>query len=150
LAYIDETVGKVDRSDRDSYDNYRDTVWNSIMNFGTNVTFNQSVSANYKVPINKIPILDWVNADVRYTGSYNWQRAPFSQDSLGHTIQNARTLSLSGGLNFLTLYNNVGYFKKVNQKFQRQNRGAGRALTPSPRTPARGRTQEQEEAEKGK
>lgn len=150
LAYIDETVGKVDRSDRDSYDNYRDTVWNSIMNFGTNVTFNQSVSANYKVPINKIPILDWVNADVRYTGSYNWQRAPFSQDSLGHTIQNARTLSLNGGLNFLTLYNKVGYFKKVNQKFQRQSRGAGRALTPTPRTPARGRTQEQEEAEKGK
>src|SRR5690554_2971620 len=34
LAFIDETAGKVDKSDRDSYNNYRDTVWNSIWNFG--------------------------------------------------------------------------------------------------------------------
>lgn len=134
LAYIDETVGKVDKSDRDSYNQYRDTVWNSIWNFGTNVTFNQSVSANYKVPIDKIPILNWVSLDARYTGSYNWQRAPFSQDTLGHTIQNARTLSLNGQLNFLTLYNKVPYFKKVNQKFQRQARSSGRSPNPSSRS----------------
>ncbi len=149
LAYIDETIGKVDKSDRDSYNEYRDTVWQSIMNFGTNVNFNQAVSASYKVPINKIPILDWVTADVRYTGSYNWQRAPFSQDTLGNTIQNARTLSLNGQLNFLTLYNKVPYFKKVNQKFQRQSRGTGRSLSRDSKTPPKG-ADAQEEEEKTK
>jgi len=146
LAFIEETAGKVDKSDRDSYNNYRDTVWNSIWNFGNNVTFNQSVSANYKVPINKIPILDWVSTDIRYTGSYNWQRAPFSQDSLGNTIQNARTLSLNGQLNFLTLYNKVPYFKKVNQKFQRQSRTSGRSLS----APSRGSTIQSKDEEKSK
>ena len=148
LAFIEETAGKVDKSDRDSYNNYRDTVWNSIWNFGSNVTFNQSVSANYKVPINKIPILDWVTTDVRYTGSYNWQRAPFSQDSLGNTIQNARTLSLNGQLNFLTLYNKVPYFKKVNQKFQRQGRSTGRALSAPTKKP--GATLQTKDDEKNK
>ena len=150
LSYIDETIGKVDKSDRDSYNQYRDTVWNSILDFGTNVTFNQSVSANYKVPINKIPILDWVSTDLRYTGSYNWQRAPFSQDSLGNTIQNARTLSLNGQLNFLTLYNKVGYFKKVNQKFQKQSRGTGKSLTANARTPQKSKEEEEKKAEKDK
>lgn len=129
MAFIDEPEGKVDKDDRASYDQYRDTVWNSILNFGTNVNFNQTVSGNYSIPINKIPILDWITMDFRYTGSYNWQRAPFSQDSLGNTIQNARTMALNGQFNFLNLYNKVPYFKNVNQKFQRQSRASGRSLT---------------------
>ncbi len=138
LAYIDEPDGKVDKNDRASYNNYRDTVWNSILNFGTNVNFNQTVSGNYSVPINKIPILDWISMDARYTGSYNWQRAPFSQDSLGNTIQNARTMSLNSQFNFLNLYNKIPYFKNVNQKFQRQSRAGGRSLTKDPKQPAKG------------
>lgn len=132
LAYINEPEGRVDRGDRDSYDVYRDTVWHSISNFGENVTFNQNVSANYRVPINKIPILDWITTDVRYTGSYNWQRAPFAQDSLGHTIQNARNISVNGQFNFLSLYNKLNYFKEVNRKFQRQGQSRGRPLSGRP------------------
>jgi cell surface protein SprA len=131
LSYVDEPAGAVDRSDRSAYDNYRDTVWQSLLSFGENITFNQTVSANYKVPINKIPALDWVSTDLRYTGSYNWMRAPLSQDSLGNTIQNSRVLSLNGQLNFLTLYNKIDYFKKVNQKFNKQGRGSGRSLSRS-------------------
>lgn len=129
MSFIDEPVGKVDRSDRNSYNNYRDTVWQSVLSGGDNVNFNQTISANYKVPINKIPVLDWVTTDLRYTGSYNWMRAPFSQDSLGNTIQNSRVLSLNGQLNFLTLYNKIDYFKRVNQKFNKQGRGSGRGLS---------------------
>ena len=129
LSFIDEPDGRVDREDRDSYNQYRDTVWESITRFGENVTFNQNFSANYRVPINKIPILDWVSTDVRYSGSYNWQRAPFSQDSLGNVIQNSRNISINGQLNFLSLYNKIDYFKNVNRKFQRQGRGGGRALS---------------------
>lgn len=150
LAYIDEPEGKVDKDDRASYNNYRDSVWSSILDFGTNVNFNQAVSASYQIPIGKIPILDWITADLRYTGSYNWQRAPFSQDTLGNTIQNARTISLNGQLNFLTLYNKVGYFKKVNQKFRTQGRSTERPGGPGGLT--RGKTAQNaaEEDEKKK
>lgn len=129
LSFIDEPEGRVDREDRDTYNQYRDTIWESITRFGENVTFNQNFSANYRVPINKIPILDWISTDVRYSGSYNWQRAPFSQDTLGNVIQNSRNISINGQLNFLSLYNKIDYFKNVNRKFQRQGRGSGRSLS---------------------
>lgn len=145
LAYIEETEGKVDRDDRDSYEQYRDSVWNSILDFGTNVNFNQSVAASYAIPINKIPILDWISADVRYTGSYSWQRAPLSQDTLGNTIQNARTLSLNGQLNFLSLYNKLDYFKEVNRKFRTRGRTSRRA----PGAKQRGGVTQAEEEEDG-
>lgn len=151
LAYIDEPDGKVDRDDRDSYENYRDSVWSSILDFGTNVDFNQSVSANYQIPINKIPILDWVSADLRYTGSYNWKRAPFSQDSLGNVIQNSRTITLNGQLNFLNLYNKIPYFKRVNDKFRRQKRSSGRKLpSRSSRDKSMEEGEEEEDKEKDK
>ncbi|MEM9051676.1 MAG: cell surface protein SprA, partial [Bacteroidota bacterium] len=147
LSFIDEPEGRVDREDRDSYNQYRDTVWESITRFGENVTFNQNFSANYRVPINKIPILDWISADIRYSGSYNWQRAPFSQDSLGNVIQNSRNISINGQLNFLSLYNKIDYFKNVNRKFQRQGRGGGRSI--SQRNGRNTGKEEKEEEEEG-
>jgi len=144
LSFIDEPQGRVDREDRDSYNQYRDTIWESITRFGENVTFNQNFSANYRIPINKIPILDWISADVRYSGSYNWQRAPFSQDSLGNVIQNSRNISINGQLNFLSLYNKVDYFKNVNRKFQRQGRGGGRSLSSGSRRSRRDDSEKKE------
>ncbi len=126
LSFIREPFGRIDREDREFYNAYRDSVWQSIMNFGDNVDFRQTVTANYKVPIDKIPILDWITADVRYTGNYNWQRAPFSQDTLGNTIQNARNVSFNGQANFLSLYNKWKFLKDVNTKFQKQARAGGR------------------------
>jgi cell surface protein SprA len=145
LSFVDEPEGRVDRDDRDSYNQYRDTIWESILRFGENVTFNQNFSANYRVPINKIPILDWISADVRYSGSYNWQRAPFSQDTLGNVIQNSRNISINGQLNFLTLYNKIDYFKNVNRKFQRQGRGTGRSVSQRSRNSLEKDSQEEEE-----
>ncbi len=151
LSFVQEPPGRVDKDDRDSYNQFRDTVWQSISKFGENVTFNQTVSANYKVPIDKIPILDWISLDARYTGNYNWNRAPFSQDTLGNVIQNARNISLNGQLNMLTLYNKLPYFKKVNNKFQRQGRSAGRPLTnPNARDPKTKEGEGEEEKKKEK
>ncbi|MCA1750358.1 MAG: cell surface protein SprA [Flavobacteriales bacterium] len=125
LAFVNEPIGRIDRDDREFFNAYRDTVMQSILSFGDNVDFRQTVTGNYKVPIDKIPILDWISVDARYTGNYNWQRAPFSQDTLGNVIQNSRNISLNGQANMLTLYNKLKFFKEVNQKFQKQNRGGG-------------------------
>jgi cell surface protein SprA len=148
MSFIQEPPGRVDRSDRDSFNQVRDSIWQSFTNFGENVTFNQTVGGNYKVPIDKIPILDWLSIDARYTGTYNWNRAPFSQDTLGNVIQNARNMSLNGQMNFLTLYNKIPYFKNVNNKFQRQGRSAGRPLTAPPTRGQKPEGEEEEEEEK--
>ena len=125
LAMIGEPPGIVDRDDA-SYNFYRDSVWQSISEFGINMNFSQTLNATYQIPINKIPILDWISADARYAGSYNWTRAPLAQDTLGNTIQNSRNIGLNTQFNFLGLYNKIPYLKKVNQKLAQQNRTRSR------------------------
>ncbi len=142
-ALIGEPPGQIDSKRPEwenrhgyNYEEYKDTVWGNIKKFGENTSFQQSVNASYQVPINKIPILDWIQANANYNASYNWQRAPFAQDSLGNTIQNSRKISLNGNLDLTRLYNKIGFLKKVRQKFKG---GGRRKRTPDQRRSMQGR-----------
>ncbi|HAN19142.1 MAG: cell surface protein SprA [Bacteroidetes bacterium GWC2_33_15] len=121
VARIDEPYGIVDKNrDRDSYEHWKDSVWNNIKNFGRNTQYNQNINLTYTVPINKIPLFDWVNASARYNGTYNWDAGPVLKSyafERGNTIRNSRTYQLNGQTNLLTLYNKVGFLKKINQKY---------------------------------
>ena len=124
LALIGEPPGVIDREDIDWYEAYRDTVWNNIRDLGETTNFNQDVSLSYKLPFDKLPLLDFISSDARYQGSYRWDRAPFSQDSLGNTIQNSRNLTLNAQANFLNLYNKSKLLKEINNpKPKNQSRG---------------------------
>ncbi|MGE0088452.1 MAG: cell surface protein SprA [Bacteroidales bacterium] len=118
---IDEPYGMVDKQrDRDSYEHWRDSVWSNIQNFGRNTQFSQNINATYTIPINKIPLLDWVNASARYNGTFNWDASPVLKNSdieLGNTIRNSRTIQLNGQTNLVTLYNKAGFLKRINQKY---------------------------------
>ncbi len=125
LALIGEPPGVIDRDDQDFYEFYRDTVWSNITRLGETMNFNHNVSLTYKLPFDKLPLLDFISSDARYQGSYRWDRAPFSQDSLGNTIQNSRNLSLNVQANLLNLYNKSDLLKEVNNpkpKKQQNNR----------------------------
>lgn len=124
-AIIGETPGRVDKEFEDEYNQWKDSVWSSVQDFGKTMDYNHTFNLSYKLPLDKLPLTDWITSDVRYTGTYNWQRAPLAQDTLGNSIQNSMNLSLNNQLNFLSLYNKVGYLKKVNQKFR--NQGSGRS-----------------------
>lgn len=117
-AVIGEPIGRVDKQYREEYEVFKDSVRQSIRDFGINKQYNHTANVNYTWPINKIPILDWITVTTRYSVSYDWSRASFGQDTLGNTIQNSRNVNWSGQLNFTTLYNKVPYLKKVNQKLQ--------------------------------
>jgi cell surface protein SprA len=118
---IDEPYGMVDKQrDRESYEHWKDSVWNNILNFGRNTQFNQNLNVTYNIPINKIPLLDWINASARYNGTYNWDASPILKTTdiqLGNTIRNSRTYQLNGQANLMTLYNKAGFLKKINQKY---------------------------------
>jgi len=108
-ARIDEPQGLIDtRTERDS-------VWRCFGNGGRTTNFNQRIDASYQIPINKIPLFNWINANIRYTGTYTHTASPISLAYLGNTIQNSNTLQGSGTINLVTLYNNIPYLKKVNQ-----------------------------------
>lgn len=127
IARIDEPDGVVDRRYRNSYDHWRDSVIHNIMNFGRNTNYNHQFDLTYTLPLNKIPIIDWTAASVKYTGSYKWEAATLLPDTSrfdpGNQIENSNNIQLMGQLNLLSLYNKVGYLKRINQKFDQMGKG---------------------------
>jgi len=106
------------------YEAWKDSVWTSIRHMGTPLDYNQSFTASYKLPLNLIPVFDWVNADANYTATYNWVRGTELDDgtSLGNTISNNRQLNINGTFNMERLYNHVPFLKKANERFNRTQR----------------------------
>ena len=105
----------------DQYHAWKDSVWTSIKRWGAPLDYNQTFSASYKLPINLLPIFDWVNTDAAYNSSYSWERGTEDEDgnSYGNTINTQRELTLNGSFNLVKLYNHVPFLKKVNEKFDR-------------------------------
>ncbi len=105
----------------DRYTAWKDSVWHSIKHLGTPLNYRQTFTASYQLPLNKLPILDWVNADASYNASYNWVRGMRLEDgkSLGNTISNNRQLNINGNLNLETLYNHFPFLKKTNERFKK-------------------------------
>ncbi|MES2628114.1 MAG: cell surface protein SprA, partial [Bacteroidota bacterium] len=135
-AYIKETPGRVNRDDREAYQTFKDTVWNNIKNLGQTTNYMHTTNLTYKLPFKKFPLTDWVDGSATYGSSYQWDRAPFSQDTLGNTIQNSRTTNLDFQGNMLTLYNKVPYLKAVINK---KNKAAAANNKPAnPKVPVPG------------
>lgn len=115
-ALVGEPAGVIDREDQEAYQQYVDTVLVNLRNAGDVTTYNHNVNGSYKLPFDKVPLMDFVTSDLRYQSSFRWDRAPFAQDTLGSTIQNSRNISLNGQANFLKLYNKVPYLKEINNE----------------------------------
>ena len=115
-ALVGEPAGVIPLEDADDYEHYRDTVRTNLLGAGEVTTYNHNVNGSYKLPFDKIPLMEFITGDARYQSSFRWDRAPFAQDTLGATIQNSRNLSLNGQANFVKLYNKVPYLKEINNK----------------------------------
>ena len=100
---------------------YRSAVLNSVRTWGTPLDYSQSFTASYKVPLNLLPVFDWVNTDASYSSNYSWERGMEDENGnfYGNTINTHRELTLNGSFNLVKLYNHVPFLKKVNEKFER-------------------------------
>ena len=100
---------------------YRSAVLNSVRTWGTPLDYSQSFTASYKVPLNLLPVFDWVNTDASYSSNYSWERGMEDENgnSYGNTINTHRELTLNGSFNLVKLYNHVPFLKRVNDKFER-------------------------------
>jgi len=120
-ARIDEPRGIVDKKrDPATYQRWKDSVMTNLRNFGRNVNYHHKWDASYRLPINKLPLMDWINVSARYNGTYNWQAGPMLADTsninLGNTIRNSNTVQINSQFNFNNLYNKVGFLKRINQQ----------------------------------
>ena len=119
-SVIDEPEGEINTDEK------RDVIWDNIKNLGRLRDFNQDVSANYKLPLDKLPFTDWMNADYRYTAGYTWTAATFFPDAdtftpdqadslnFGGLIENNRGQAITGKFDMVKLYNKIKVLKQIN------------------------------------
>ncbi len=126
-ALIREPQGVRDRFTKDEY---KDQL-SALNGFGTDTVgiapgittaYNHSTGLNYKLPLNKFPIIDFISADAGYGSTFRWNRAPFAQDTLGNTIENSRNITLNAQANFATLYNKSDYLKALSKGKKPKNK----------------------------
>ncbi|OIP84554.1 MAG: cell surface protein SprA [Porphyromonadaceae bacterium CG2_30_38_12] len=120
-SYYTPEIGK------EYYERWRDTVWTNIKKLGTPYAYQQTFTASWAVPINKLPLLEWVTANATYNSTYSWNRsAPISASAgktseIGNIATSMGSWSGDGQLNFEKLYNKSKYLKSVNQRFGNQS-----------------------------
>jgi len=90
---------------------------NNLRNFGRNTTYNHFVNVNYTIPVNKLPLLSWLNSTARYGADYTWLAGPLYPDSMniniGNSIKNHNELSFTAQANLTTIYNKSKFLKKI-------------------------------------
>ncbi len=140
-------------------DSNRTEIENNLRDFGRPLNYHQRVTLNWQVPINKLPLMDFVTLTATYNGDYDWQapslattrgtaqtpgNTQFNLD-FGNTIQNNRQIQLNSTLNFNALYNKVPYLKKA--LAGGPNRRAERRRPRGVPTPGQRRSQERQKEE---
>lgn len=110
-AIIDEPDGDLDHEDS------LKIVIDNLKKFGRMKNFSQNMTANYTIPFDKVPLVDWLGAEYRYNVGYNWRAGPLETvDSLkmGNIIQNTQEQGLNGKVDMVKLYNKIGFLKRIN------------------------------------
>ena len=105
----------------DSYYAWKDSVWQSIKNLGTPLDYQQQTTISYQLPLNKLPLFDWLNSDASYNANYSWTRGTELENgtSLGNIVNSRRNLNINATLNMETLYNHFPFLKKANERFKK-------------------------------
>ena len=124
-AVIDEPKGAIDTQAK------RDSVLDNLKRLGRMKLYTQETSFTYRLPLDKVPITDFVSADVRYLAGYNWTAGSLNLvdslgNSIGNTIQNNRTREVNSRFDLTKLYNKVKFLKAINDMQPRQPLPAGK------------------------
>lgn len=118
-AIIDEPEGEIDTQIE------RDSIWNNIKSFGRMKSYDQSIGANYRLPLDKLPITDWMSADYRYNVNYRWTGGNIGQvEEFGNLVENSRTRDLTGKIDMVRLYNKSKYLKSINSPPRSRSRSS--------------------------
>ncbi|WP_229379920.1 T9SS outer membrane translocon Sov/SprA [Fibrella forsythiae] len=112
-AIIDEPYGEINTAYK------RDSVWRSLQELGRMKNYQQSINTTYRVPFDKFPIVNWVQADVAYNIGYQFTANSYGiKDSLlvpfGNTIRNNREVAITGKVDLVLLYNKIRALRWAN------------------------------------
>ena len=132
-ARIEEPHVQVNKKlNPDAYQVWKSEVLKSIADLGTPLLYDQSFNVNYTLPLQNVPVLDWISGSVNYAATYNWERGAYidPEITVGNTIKNSRQTNISGSFTMLSLYNKSAYLRAINQKY---NTSSATRRPPPPR-----------------
>ena len=69
-SWIEEPEGALNTPEK------KQEVWDNFRKLGRMNNFNQTVNANYTLPLRKISLLNWTTVTTRYSANYEWRNAP--------------------------------------------------------------------------
>lgn len=122
LDYNARANALVDEPEGDITSESKDIMFENLKSFGRMKRFDQTIGATFRIPLDKLPITDWTNADIRYSVGYIWTSGSISQiDTLGNKIENNRTITATGKFDLVKLYNKVPYLKTINSPPKRRS-----------------------------
>ncbi|MEX2484963.1 MAG: cell surface protein SprA [Brumimicrobium sp.] len=113
-SIFDEPEGQVDRSESpDLYREYQDSIRSQMNTLGKVMRYDHTYNISYNLPFDKIPALDFLNSNIRYSGSYEWSRPNLGREAFGNKIQNSRNVNFTSQMNMVNLYKKSEFFKKI-------------------------------------
>jgi cell surface protein SprA len=115
-SVVDEPLGRIDTKEE------RDSVLNNILDLGRPTEYHHNFDIRYTLPINKIPILSWVNTSINYDAGYDWRASSLASQAYGNTIQNNNSIKLNTQFNLTSLYNKVPFLKKMLSSYSNSNK----------------------------
>ena len=108
------------KDNKTMYQLQKDTIWQSIRDWGQTTNYNQQLNINYNIPINKLPLLDWTTLNTRYGTNYEWSFMPplRTGEKLGNNIKNSNALQINANASLTTIYNKIPFLKDLQNKPQ--------------------------------
>jgi cell surface protein SprA len=120
-ARVDEPAGRIDTKEK------RDSMRGNLFSGGRNTLYQQRASLNWDIPLNKLPITDWISARYSYATSYNWIGASRVALELGNTIENSQENNFNTQFSFGNLYAKSKWLRAIDNIPMPQSRQATNA-----------------------
>ena len=86
----------------------------SLNNWGRLKKYEQNVNINYNVPLDKFPLLSWMQLRTRYGSNYSWEGKPIIlANTLGNAVKNNQNIQVNGEMNFTKIYSAFPFLKRL-------------------------------------
>ncbi|KUJ50409.1 cell surface protein SprA [Chryseobacterium sp. JAH] len=112
-----------DNVDVNTMDN--SSIFGNMFRAGRPVLYNHRVQLNYKLPFQLIPYLDFIDAELQYGFTYNWNARSTAllsspDGSLGSIGQNTNIIQATATADIPKFFGQFGYFKKMSTTLQKR------------------------------
>ena len=112
-----------DNIDVNTMDN--SSIFGNMFRAGRPVLYNHRVQLNYKLPFQLIPYLDFIDAELQYGFTYNWNARSTAllaspDGSLGSIGQNTNIIQATATADIPKFFGQFGYFKRMSSTLQKR------------------------------